>query len=284
MPLRRLLLLSCIGSLAACSELFFVPAKDMVRTPASLGLEYRDVGVDVAHGVQLRGWLLEGIAPVKGTVVFLHGNAQNISYHLASVDWLPQRHYNVFIYDYRGYGESSGRPSIATSVTDFPFVMDALQAMLPAAQRRYVVFGQSLGGSFAIAQVARYKDRYPIKALIVDSGFAGFRRIAREKLHDFALTRPFDWLLQWLFPDQPDVLRDVARIHPLPLLIIHGLADTIVPARHAELLFQHASQPKALWLIPGVGHIRFLSAAAGRDRLARYLDARFDRSVSPNLH
>ena len=241
-------------------------------TPDRIGLQYRLLPVETPDGVTLNGWLLPGKPPVKGTIVFLHGNAQNISYHIASVYWLPAAHYNVYLYDYRGFGSSGGKATLENSIQDFSSVMKGLQKIIPHAEQHYIVFGQSLGAAIAIAAVARFKAQFPIQLLVADSAFSGFRRIAKEKLKEILFTRPFAGLLAHAFPAEPDLLQCVAKLTPIPVLLIHGEQDRIVPFQHSRQLFWAAREPKQLWLEPGAGHIMSLTHKPLRRRFLKYLD------------
>ncbi len=276
----RVLLCCASALLAACSGLFFVPDKQLVLYPDRIGLEYRSISVETADGERLDGWLLPGRQPVKGTVVFLHGNAQNISYHIAGVYWLPEQHYNVYIYDYRGFGRSTGKATIENSIDDFAAVMRQLQREIPRREQNFIVFGQSLGAALAIAAVARFKERYPICRLVADSPFSGFRRIAREKLEALFFTRPLSGLLAYAFTDTPDLLQSISEVSPVPLLLIHGLDDDIVPPHHSRLLFDAARPPKELWLEPGVKHIQSLGQESMRRRFVAYLRGCPEMSLS----
>ncbi|MGF1644389.1 MAG: alpha/beta hydrolase [Thiotrichales bacterium] len=270
----RVLIVVWMLALTGCSRLFFIPDSMLVLRPDDVGLAFDDVvfpSSDNAH--QLHGWFLGGAEPVKGTVLFLHGNAQNISYHLASVRWLPARHFNVFLYDYRGFGASGGRSTIANAIADAPAAMAALRTRIGHADDRIAVFGQSLGGALSVAAVARHRDEMPVKAVILDSSFSGFQQIAREKLEEAWLTRPLSGVLATLFPNEPDLLAAANAIHPIPILLIHGLDDRIVPATHSQQLFEAAREPKTLLLQPGARHISALASAEVRERLVSFLTA-----------
>jgi alpha-beta hydrolase superfamily lysophospholipase len=140
--------------LAGCTGLIFQPLTDHLLTPDRIGLAWRDVAFTTADGVRLHGWFLPASAPRQGSVLFLHGNAENISTHIASVAWLPDAGFDVLLFDYRGYGRSAGRPSLDGLQRDFDAALGTLLAMPEVDPQRVVVFGQSLGGALAITALA----------------------------------------------------------------------------------------------------------------------------------
>jgi pimeloyl-ACP methyl ester carboxylesterase len=257
---------------SSCGGLFFFPEKQMVLTPSKLNLEYQERPVITEDGTRLNGWLLQGKPPVKATIIYLHGNAQNISYHIASVHWLPKEHYNVYLYDYRGFGDSQGKSSIRNSIADFSAVMGMLEKEIPVKEQNYIVFGQSLGGAVAIAGVAHNKQNYPIKLLVVDSAFSGFRRIAKEKINAAWMLKPFSGLLGLTVPKRPDLLEEIKLISPVPIVFIHGAEDQIVPSHHSRKLYEAAGQPKAFWLEPQAKHTQSLLHYELRARFLSLLD------------
>jgi len=206
-----------------------------------------------------------------GSVLYLHGNAENISTHFANVAWMPAAGYNVLALDYRGYGGSEGRPTLAGVQMDIDAAMQALISRADVDPNRVVVFGQSLGGALAIYYVAHSEYRSHIRAVIADSAFADYRLVAQEKLADVPLTWALQWLPKFTIDNDYSPRASVAALAPIPLLLIHGERDSIVPMHHSQILFDAAQEPKALWTIPDVGHIGALRQAAVRKRLAEYL-------------
>jgi fermentation-respiration switch protein FrsA (DUF1100 family) len=208
---------------------------------------------------------------VVHAVLFLHGNAENISTHFRSVTWLPAQGYNVLALDYRGYGASDGVPTLAGVQQDIDAALKHLLAHKNVDPQRIVIFGQSLGGAFGIFYVAHSAHRENIRALITDSAFSDYRAVARDSLANFALTWPLQWL-PWLVIDDGYAPQDaVALVSPIPLLIIHGEQDKTVSLSHAQWLFAKAKQPKELLIVPGVGHIQALGSADVREKLLAYL-------------
>lgn len=243
----------------------------LVQTPAQHGIDYQELALRAEDGTALTAWFLPARGPARATVLFLHGNAENISTHFASVAWMPAEGFNVLALDYRGYGASEGTPTLAGVQLDIDAAMRALLARPGVDRGRIVLFGQSLGGALAIHYAARGAYRSSLRALVADSAFSDYRGIVREKLAGFFLTWPLQWL-PWLTVDNDySPAASVAALSPLPLLLIHGERDVVVPARHSQRLFELAREPKELWLVPEAGHIQALRGEAMRRRLVDYL-------------
>ncbi len=261
--------------LSGCTQLFFQTHSFLIDTPKRHGIEYQTEDFKAADGTRLNAWFLpaktEPGGKAKATVLFLHGNAENISSHFRNVAWLPAAGYNVLALDYRGYGASEGTPTLAGMQLDIDAAMRHLMAHQGVDPNRIVIFGQSLGGAVAIYYAAHNSYRANIRAVIIDSSFYDYHQIAREKLAGFFLTWPFQWL-PWLTVNDSYTPADaISAIAPLPLLLIHGDQDVVVPLRHSQQLFEQAGEPKQLWIVPGAGHTQSLENPAVRDKLLEYL-------------
>jgi uncharacterized protein len=134
-----------------------------------------------------------------------------------------------------------------------------------------VLFGQSLGGALAIHYAARNKERGALRAVISDSAFADYRGIVKEKLAAFFLTWPFQWLPALTVDNDYSPLASVRAVSPLPLVLIHGERDAVVPAHHSKRLYDAAAEPKELWLLPEAGHIESVRDPALRRRLSEFV-------------
>ncbi len=266
--------------LSGCSNMFFYPQKPLVRTPQDIGLAYEDVSFNSVDGTRLHGWFLPAPGPAKGTVIFFHGNAENISTHIAAVYWLPAAGYNVFAFDYRGYGRSEGKESLDGVHLDARAALDYVRGRKDVDPDRLVLFGQSLGG--AVAMYTAATSVMPLRAVVVESSFSDYRKIFREKLSDLVITWPLQWPLSFTVTDQYSPLAVIADLKA-PLLIIHGDADLIVPVIHAHTLYAAAKGDKTLWIIEQGGH----TAAFGsmreiyRPKLVEYLESRLRDGGTP---
>lgn len=270
--MRIFLLLLFTTQLAACTDIFFQPQQTQYLTPDEIGLKYEEVRFKSSDGVMLYGWFLPAQGKARGTVLYLHGNAENISTHIGNVYWLPARHYNVFLPDYRGYGGSQGSPSLAGVQDDITSAMGYLLKRTDIDTERIVIFAQSLGGSLAIYNVAHSPYRANIRALISESAFSDYRTIAREKLASFWLSWPLQWPLSFTIDDDFSPLPEVCKISPIPLLIIHGDKDRVVPLSHGQALFAAAKQPKEMWVVPDGGHIEAFRHKKYQQKLLEYLE------------
>jgi fermentation-respiration switch protein FrsA (DUF1100 family) len=271
--MRRLLILTVwmAAVLAGCNGMFFFPYRAQVLSPDELDLKYEDLYFPARDGTRLHAWFLPAEPRAQGTILFLHGNAENISTHIMSVRWLPAQGFNVFLPDYRGYGASAGEPTVAGVQDDVDSALRTLLSRPDVNPDRIVVFGQSLGGAIAIYNIAHSPYRRHIRGLAVESAFASYRGIAREKLAAFWLTWPLQYPLSWLVSDQYSPARAVGDISPIPLLIIQGDRDPIVPVGHGRRLFELAREPKQLWIVPGGGHIQAFQLQGYRDRFVAWL-------------
>jgi fermentation-respiration switch protein FrsA (DUF1100 family) len=217
----------------------FFPDPYLVGTPGDYGLEYEEVWFEAADGVRLHGWWV----PRAGAPVLLwfHGNAGNISHRLENLKLLHDlAEVQVFIFDYREYGRSQGRISREGTFKDAAAAYRYVTASRQVPAGDLVLFGRSLGTALATDLAARL----PCRGLILESAFTNSSDMAKL----FAPFR-FDWR-----PRIPyDNLGKIAKL-AVPLLIIHGSDDEIIPVDMGRRLFAAAREPKDLYIIQGAHH------------------------------
>ncbi|MDR1450743.1 MAG: alpha/beta hydrolase [Helicobacteraceae bacterium] len=270
----RLLFLSTISfSFFGCASLFFHPNKEVRFTPEFFELDYESRRITTSDGETLFAWLLKAKNP-KALIVFLHGNAGNISEHLPNVYWLPQRDFNVLSVDYRGYGASSGKPTIEGLIIDARSAIE--YAINEFSDMPIAVFGQSIGGAAAIGAIEPYKEQ--IGALITEGAFSSYEAIAKEVAKRSLLgylALPF---LGEIADKRYDPIENIAALEGLPIWIIHGDRDLVVSVGHARELFDRAKEPKELNIVFNGGHIgSFAVNREKRERFAEAIDALFNR-------
>jgi fermentation-respiration switch protein FrsA (DUF1100 family) len=263
-------LLLALG-LTACTQVFFQPHGVLVATPGQFGLEYQRVEFKAGDGTELFAWFLPARGQARGTVLYLHGNAENISTHFANVAWMPAAGFSVLAFDYRGYGASKGTPSLHGAQLDIDAAMRVLLERPDVDPGRIFIFGQSLGGALAIHYAAHSAFRKNVRAVVVDSPFSDYHLITQEKLASTPLTWAFQWLPLLTVNNDYSPQASVRALSPIPLLLIHGDSDGVVPVGHSQRLYERAAEPKELWIVPGAGHIQAVKEKSIRERLTDFL-------------
>ncbi|WP_122428936.1 alpha/beta hydrolase [Pseudomonas viridiflava] len=272
--MKLISILALLLSLAGCSSMLFYPEPGLPFTPDKARLEYRDVNLTAADGTRLHGWWLPAKAgvPVKGTVLHLHGNGGNMSWHLGGSWWLPEQGYQVLMLDYRGYGQSQGEPSLPAIYQDIQAAFDWLKAAPEVQGKPLVVLGQSIGGALAVHYLSEHPDeRSRIKALVLDGVPASYRDVARNSLSNSWLTLPFRTPLSWFIPDGDSAVNGLPRMAGTPMLIFHSMDDTLVPLVNGISVYKAAPPPRVLQLTRG-GHVQTFADPLWRQVMLRYLE------------
>ena len=240
-------------------HLLFQPSSELLITPDRAGMDYETVRFDAEDGVALHGWWIpahHGEEAARGTVLFFHGNAGNISGRLQSVQQFHHLQLNVFIFDYRGYGKSSGSPSEDGLYRDARAAWRYLVDDQGIAPSDVILFGRSMGGGPATWLAQRTAPR----AVILESAFTSVPDIAAHHypfLPARALARiQFD---------------NLSRVDALgaPLLVIHSRDDRVVPFQHGRRLYDAAADPKQFLELQGGHNDGFLVSS---DRYLRTID------------
>jgi fermentation-respiration switch protein FrsA (DUF1100 family) len=242
--------------LSGCVErMFFYPDSARYTQPQQFGLQHEDVFFDAEDGSQLHGWWLPAKGAALGSVLHLHGNAANVSNHLPLVAWLPPAGFNVLMLDYRGFGRSQGRPSLDGVVADAAAALGYLRSRPGIDAGRLIVLGQSLGGATALRLLAR--DSAGVRLAVIEAAFASYRGIARDAAIGSVVLAPLLPLaLPTLPPARDDPVTALASV-PVPLLLVHGTADEVIPVAHGERL--HAVAPRAEFIrVDGARHMESL--------------------------
>jgi hypothetical protein len=269
---HSLLLLCAAAGLSSCSGYLFYPAKQIYATPDLFNFSYRDVFIDISDGPTLHGWWVESEHDAQGVVYYLHGNGGNISTNLKEIAWLSKRGYHVFMLDYRGYGLSSGAPSVAGLIEDVQVGWHWILTQPASQGKPLYVFGQSLGatiGGYAMASIRAGKSP---SAIVLDSGFANYSTIAREAAASSFISWPFQLPVGWSMPDGYDLDSVMVKLSETPLFIMHSRDDKVVPFEHAEKLLE-AAQGRATFYPYGGYHIGALRLIKHREAVVEFFDS-----------
>ena len=238
--LLKLLLLFVLGYAVlvaavylAQDRMIFMPSERHIATPEAAGLVYEDVYLEPEPGVLLHGWYLPGPGEDAPVLLFLHGNAGNVSHRIRSLEQFRGLGLAVLIIDYRGYGHSTGEPGEAGLYADGAAAWAYLAGERGYAPGEIVLFGRSLGAAVA----ARLAVEQAPGAVILESAFTSGAELGSEVYP----WLPVRWLLRHRFP-----IREQLPAIAAPLLIAHSREDEIVPFRHAQRLLEAGADARLL--------------------------------------
>lgn len=226
------------------SHLVYFPDKQLSNTPSAFGLEYASVNIPTSDGENLHGWWVP-VTGAKGTVLLFHGNAGNISHRINYLTMFSKLGYNVLLFDYRGYGQSSGKPSESGTYLDAQAAWRYLTETKSIAPERIILFGESLGGAVATWLAAKEKPGL----LVLASAFTSVPELAAE----FYPFLPVRWISHFKY----NTLQALQAVHR-PVFIAHSPEDDIVPFHHGQRLFQAAHEPKQFLELEGSHNTGFI--------------------------
>jgi fermentation-respiration switch protein FrsA (DUF1100 family) len=216
------------------------PNRDLLATGAELGRPFENVLFRARDGIELNGWFFpadQGSGRARLAMLFCHGNAGNIGDRLDTCAALLETGVNVFVFDYRGYGRSQGRPSEAGTYDDAQAAYEWLQKKGFAGDN-IVAFGESLGGGVA----SELALRVTLAGIVLESTFTSIPNIGAEI---------FPWLpVRWLANIRYDTRSKLPRLK-LPVLVMHSRDDDLVRFQHGQKNFAAANEPKRFCELKG---------------------------------
>ncbi|MFH1615300.1 MAG: alpha/beta hydrolase [Planctomycetota bacterium] len=222
----------------------FSPYREVPYDPGDLGLAFEKVVFSTCDGLKLSGWYIpSGRSSV--TILFCHGNGGNMAHRLDSINIFNELGVNCFIFDYRGYGSSQGKP------TEEGTYMDAFAAYEWLTERKkikaedIIIFGRSLGGSIAAYLASKVKAR----SLVIESCFTSYVDIGR-KFYPYMPVRMF---ARYSYR----TIDYVRQVH-CPVMIIHSRNDEVIPFEFGLELYDAAHEPKKFVEIFGSHNDGFL--------------------------
>jgi hypothetical protein len=242
------------------------PVADIPYSPAEIGLDFEEVVFRTGDHLQLHGWFVpastrvergEPAPDARFTVLYCHGNGGNMMYFLDTVAFLNKLGLNCFIFDYRGYGKSHGRPTEHGTYLDVRAAFRWLIKKKGIVPSRIIIFGWSLGGSIAAYLASKVKTA----GLVIESAFTSYRDIG-QKFYPYMPVRWFAWF------DYPTI--DFIRKVKSPILVIHSRSDEMIPFEFGLELYDAANEPKIFVEIYGGHNDSFL--VAGDEYKKAWLD------------
>lgn len=229
------------------SKFLYGPVRQILYTPAEIGLDHETVTFKTADGLNLSAWYVPA-ADAKLYSLFCHGNGGNMMHRLDTLSLFHDLGLNTFIFDYRGYGHSEGKPTEHGTYLDAAAAYKWLTEQKGVAPHDIIIFGRSLGGSIAAQLAAGVKPG----ALVIESTFTSYVDIGRK----FYPYMPVRWFARFRYPSA-HYLKDVH----CPVMIIHSRNDEIVPFEFGLQLYDAANDPKEFVEIAGSHNDGFLVSA-----------------------
>ena len=219
----------------------FFPVAEISATPRNYGLSFEDIYFKTEDGVTLNGWFV-AYPGASTTLLWFHGNGGNIGHRSEHLKLLHDKlKIDIFIFDYRGYGKSAGKPSEEGTYKDGVAAMEYLRSRKGVESKKIVLFGQSLGAAVA-TEIA---VRQPELALILEAPFTSIRDMAR-------IAAP--WLpIGSLLRTKYDNLEKIKKVQA-PIMVLHGDFDDVIPFDQGKRIFAAAPEPKEFYIIQGSRH------------------------------
>ncbi len=243
LPVFGVLLLFYIGFCAMIyvnqSRYIYYPARGHDTTPRYHGYAYQDITYTTEDGASISAWYIP-VPEARGTVLFCHGNAGNISHRMDTIEILNKLGLNVFLFDYRGYGKSKGTPTEKGTYKDAGGAWKYLVEELEINPEDIVIHGRSLGGAVAAYLAGKVNP----KALVVESSFTSIVDMGK---------RTFPWFPAGLLVKYRYNSKKHIKKAKCPVLIIHSPDDEVVPYDMGETLYKLAPSPKRFLQLRG-GH------------------------------
>ena len=255
---------------SGCSSVFYQPTHYMYVPPDLVDLKPVDIKFSAIDKTPLHGWYFKSKlkARPESFTVFFHGNAQNLTAHYLNLKWMPNKGHNFFIFDYRGYGLSGFVPKIygkgerVLSPNQNGVYKDAMAALnkgyqlfLESKAKKFIVYGQSLGGAILMRALEDFKYKDKVDLIILDSTFVSYQGIAFDKMTSAWPLIPFSPLTFILVSDEYAAKKFLLE-NKTKTLVIHGRKDFIIPFSFGQNIFnQLKTKDKSFWEIENGHHI-----------------------------
>jgi len=221
------------------TKMLFYPDREFLSLPEDVGLVAEDVYLDTGETSKIHGWYFKGDG--RKTILYVHGNGGNIADRLDVIRGYVDSGFSVFIFDYSGYGKSDGKPSKKGIVSETLIAYEYLINEKSVEPSNLIFIGQSLGG----VPTLRVATKKPSAGVILEGAFYSVREISKDMFGIIPL-----WIIA---PHDFDNGREIQKLK-VPLLIVHGGNDEVIPLRHSQMLFEKAGEPKKLEVFKSSTH------------------------------
>jgi fermentation-respiration switch protein FrsA (DUF1100 family) len=263
-------------TLTSCNHIFYQPSRDEFYSPLTFGFRFENIHFKSKDGVLLNGWYFKTsnnkqkvLESRNKLIVQFHGNAENIGTHFLGVSWLIEQGYDLFVFDYRGYGKSEGEASREGLQSD---ALAAIEFAMSKSEN-LILYGQSLGGAVLLSalqglekEVNSKEIKSKIRGVVLESTFASYQRLARVKLSEIWFLWPFQFLGYVLVSDSKSADSHLDKLKDYRFLVVHGDKDPVVPFREGQILYEKLAGSKQFFKVDDGVHLDSFFKAQGKNR------------------
>lgn len=272
--------------ITSCTSVFYQPDRVLYSSPDKFNIPFKNIYITSSDKVKLHGWHLfqkGNFSQKKGLILFFHGNAQNLSSHFLNIAWITETGHEVIIFDYRGYGISTGSPDpVGVNDDALAAIKYAFNIYQKGGYNKFIIYGQSLGGTIALRALKEFKKIDKIDLLVLDSSFLSYVDVAFSTLASFWPTFIFSPLSYLLVSDKMSPKEFIKEV-PLPLLVVHGTNDKVIPFKFGKEIYNfahtHLSSEKKrikkwMWEVSNGNHIDvfFSHEQSYREKFLDFID------------
>jgi fermentation-respiration switch protein FrsA (DUF1100 family) len=231
----------------SCTSIIYQPDHYLHADPHAYGINFKEYYIRSYDGTKLFAWDMKSKTPnPENLILMFHGNAENLSSHAFNLTWMLEKKSDLLVFDYRGYGLSTGSPSPKGLVEDgIKLLQITYDKYKEGNYKRLIIYAQSLGGAIVLRALEEVPWRNEISLLVLDSTFRSPQDVAREKTHG---------LLWWLISSEYTAEKRLSHL-TMPLLVIHSPKDPVINIKFGEEIYNQApSTKKSFWRIENGGH------------------------------
>lgn len=242
----------------SCQSWFYRPSKDLFMDPRVLGLDFSPVSFRVPWNDQLHGWLLHSKQksernPAQGTVLYFHDASKNITHHFRQVTWLTENNFDVYLFDYPGFGKSTGKFDGGEASEH---IKRAIRYARYRASGKFVLLCQSTGGLFCAKAVGELspKEQKQIDTLVLDNAYASYRELMKYYLSQNWWSKWTQFMVPLFLSDSDSAVEQISKIR-IPTIVIHAKNNRSVPYSLGYWIYDNLNTKKYLWKAQKVGHL-----------------------------
>ena len=276
--MKKYIFLTICFTQISCSSLFYHPSSQIFSDPKEYKFNKDEFVLHTSDREQIQGWVISTCQKnCKGTILQFHGNAENMTSHYRSLIWFVENGYRLITFDYRGYGQSSGKPSQKGTYLDaraiLEYALEFHNKNRINIKSKFIVFAQSLGGIIAARALEEFHASNEVDLLILDSTFMSYKDVAQQKLASNFITWLFSPLGQILVSDEYASIKSIKK-NQIKTLVIHDALDPVIDFENGLDIYKNLNSNKEFWVFDDALHAGAFSVlhTERRKKLLNYID------------